>query len=84
MAGKRRPKSPPRRDSLKQAQRTGPLAGLFDMVCCINLRRRMDRWASFRQRLPQDWPFRQVIRFPGIDGWLSPKPAWWLVNLPGF
>jgi len=47
------------------------------MTCCVNLRRREDRWKSFGERLPIDWPFGQVIRFPAIDGLYCRHPSWW-------
>lgn len=54
-----------------------PLQDLFELVCCVNLRRRDDRWSDFCDRLPRDWPFRQVTRFPAIDGNHCPPPDWW-------
>lgn len=53
------------------------LKEMFDVVCCVTLRRRDDRWNDFKARIPADWPFRPVARFPGTDGKLCPPPAWW-------
>ncbi len=50
---------------------------VFDAVYCINLDRRPDRWTEFLRRVPEDWPFKPVSRFPATDGQLCPKPAWW-------
>jgi hypothetical protein len=40
---------------------------VFTNVVVINLDRRPDRWESFCQRLPADWPFPQPVRWPAVD-----------------
>ncbi|MFL5330009.1 MAG: glycosyltransferase family 25 protein [Gemmataceae bacterium] len=50
---------------------------MFETICCINLLRRQDRWEDFRSRLPGDWPFSEVTRFPATDGQLCAPPDWW-------
>jgi hypothetical protein len=50
---------------------------VFDVVCCVNLNRRPDRWDDFIQRFPADWPYRKPTRFPATDGQLCPPPPWW-------
>ena len=49
----------------------------FARVFVVNLHSRPDRWESFRERLPEDWPFGEVTRFVAIDGRLVPPPGWW-------
>lgn len=50
----------------------------FDMVVCVNLDRRVDRWNKFTEKLGKvDWPFRQVERFRAIDGDVCPHPNGW-------
>ena len=52
---------------------TNLLCGAFSRVCCINLRRRQDRWDTFCSRLQstlgKNHPFLQKVeRFDAIDG----------------
>ncbi|QDT07268.1 Glycosyltransferase family 25 (LPS biosynthesis protein) [Rubripirellula lacrimiformis] len=49
----------------------------FDHVVCINLARRSDRWGSFQNDLPVDWPFRKPERFEAIDGQSVQCPSDW-------
>ena len=56
---------------------TGKETALFDVVCCVSLRRRQDRWDDFTRRIPAEWPFKAVARFPGTDGQLCSPPSWW-------
>jgi len=54
------------------------LRAFFDRVVCINLDRRPDRWARFRQQPALlDWPFAPVERFSAVDGDRVPPPSWW-------
>ena len=48
----------------------------FERVVCVSLERRPDRWEKFRERIPQDWPFKEVERFKAIDGKRAPAPEW--------
>lgn len=53
------------------------LKEIFDRIVCINLDRRPDRWADFRERLAAiDWPFREVERYRAIDGDRVTSPQW--------
>lgn len=61
----------PRHVSRQQLRRT------FERVVCVNLDRRPDRWQAFCERLPTDWPFREVARRQAIDGKRCPPPPWW-------
>ena len=49
---------------------------MFDWVVCINLERRPDRWRTFLQRLPSDWPFMRPERMPAVDGSRLEPPPW--------
>ena len=49
----------------------------FDRVCCINLKRRADRWDEFLDRVPADFPFGLIERYEAIDGKMAPHPSWW-------
>ncbi len=52
------------------------IADTFDRVVVINLARRFDRMAGFRDRLV-DWPFQQPQRFDAVDGnSIASPPAW--------
>ena len=51
--------------------------GLFDRVACVTLQRRPDRWQSFLDLLPEDWPFGAVEKYSAIDGKLCQRPDWW-------
>jgi hypothetical protein len=50
---------------------------LFDIVCCVSLDRRRDRWQRFQGRVPADWPFQKVLQAEAIDGQRCPPPPWW-------
>lgn len=52
-------------------------ADAFERVYVVNLDRRPDRWRQFAERLPNDWPFAQPIRFAAVDGQVVTPPAWW-------
>ncbi|HEY1601636.1 MAG TPA: glycosyltransferase family 25 protein [Pirellulales bacterium] len=52
-------------------------SNLFELVYCLTLASRPDRWQAFRSRLPRDWPFAEPIRVRAVDGRLAPPPAWW-------
>lgn len=54
---------------------------MFDRVVCINLDRRMDRWESFREGFPSDWPFVGVDRVRAIDGDLAGPPPWFTTKV---
>src|SRR5262245_46044684 len=53
------------------------LRNSIQAVVCINLKRREERWKAFQERLPGDWPFRKIVRFPAIDGRACVPPPWW-------
>jgi GR25 family glycosyltransferase involved in LPS biosynthesis len=53
------------------------LAETFDRVVVVNLARRAERMARFRQTLGEDWPFKQPERFEAVDGSAVPVPAEW-------
>lgn len=50
---------------------------MLEAAYCISLDRRPDRWKSFCERLPEDWPLPPVQRVAAIDGKLCRPPAWW-------
>jgi len=53
------------------------LHDMFERVYVINLPRRAERWDTFVQRLPADWPFRSPERYVAVDGGLATPPDWW-------
>lgn len=53
------------------------LKNVFKRVFCVNLKRRKDRWKEFTERFPDDWPFRDVVKFDAIDGRRVRFPDWW-------
>jgi hypothetical protein len=53
-----------------------PLSDTFDRVVVINLARRPERLARFRQNF-SDWPFKTPERFEAIDGSSMPTPPQW-------
>lgn len=52
----------------------------FDVVCCITLARRPERWRRFIGHLPADWPFKSVLQAEAVDGRRVTPPAWWTEN----
>jgi len=50
---------------------------MFDQVYCLNLNRRPERWAAFRERLPADWPFAAPQRWAAVDGQTETPPTYW-------
>ncbi len=63
------------------AIQTTDLKNAFDQVVVINLARRSERMARFRQRF-QIWPFKTPQRFEAIDGFRQTIPANWTAG-PG-
>jgi hypothetical protein len=60
------------------AAATSQLFETFGRVVVINLKRRVDRLASFRKEIAAcDWPFRQPELFEGVDGHVLPVPLGW-------
>jgi len=53
------------------------LSEAFEEVYVINMPRRADRWEQFMNRLPNDWPFKQPVRYEALDGGIVTPPAWW-------
>jgi len=54
------------------------LKDFFDKVVCINLDWRADRWQRFQENVASaGWPFREIERFPAVDGHKVPAPGWW-------
>jgi glycosyl transferase family 25 len=53
------------------------LAATFDRVVVVNLARRPERMARFRETLGADWPFASPQRFEAIDGSAVAVPAEW-------
>lgn len=49
----------------------------FSRVVCINLDRRPDRWKTFCDGLPDDWPFSRPERIAAVDGQQTKPPPWW-------
>lgn len=55
-----------------------PLFHWFDRVVVVNLARRPDRLAKFREHFkPPAWPFRGPITVTGVDGARVPIPSGW-------
>lgn len=48
----------------------------FDRCHLINLDRRPDRLASFRERFPASWPGPEPVRVSAVDGEKVPPPSW--------
>ena len=53
------------------------LSNTFEKVFVINLAYRWDRFKTFLDGLPTDWPLRTPERFEAIDGELVPSSSWW-------
>lgn len=49
----------------------------YDRIVCINLDRRPEKWDSFLNGVPNDFPFGKIERYPAVDGQKIPKPDWW-------
>lgn len=47
---------------------------MFDLVVCLNLDRRRDRWVRFVRGMPTDWPFSRPRRYAAVDGATLPIP----------
>ena len=39
-----------------------------DVVYCLNLNRRPDRWSMFSQRIPDEWDLPEIKRVAAVDG----------------
>lgn len=50
---------------------------MFGRCVVINLERRPERLASFRSRVPHDWPFATIQRAPAFDGAALQPPEWY-------
>lgn len=48
-----------------------------DACYCVNLDRATDRWDSFCDRVPLDWPFPPIQRVTAIDGQFASPPRDW-------
>lgn len=63
-----------------QVSASKKLVTTFDRVVLINLDRRPDRLERFNKdfaKIEEGWPFLVPVRFPAIDGRLSPTPHGW-------
>ena len=49
----------------------------FERTVCVSLARRHDRWTSFINALPTDWPFGVPEKYVAIDGSRCLPPPWW-------
>ena len=49
----------------------------FERVYSINLVDQPDRWQSFLNQVPGDWPFEPIRRYDAVNGKLCPPPSWW-------
>jgi len=63
--------------AIRRSETMTNLRSTFDAIYCVNLARRPDRWKSFMEGVPDDWPFREVQRVNAIDGKKVPVPNWW-------
>lgn len=53
------------------------MINVFEKVYAITLPRRPDRWKTFQEKLPQNWPFKKPEKFNAIDGGVATMPPWW-------
>jgi hypothetical protein len=68
---------------LRYNVRAASMRDVFSAVYLVNLKRRPDRLAAALAELHKhDWPFREPVIFPAIDGYALPVPATWQ-NTPG-
>lgn len=50
---------------------------VFHRCYVVNLDNTPERYQGFLSRIPADWPFAEIIRFPAVDGSRVPMPTWW-------
>ena len=67
----------PERECEQAYKTVSDLKNYFDEVYCITLSRTPERWEAFKASLPKDWPFKEVIRYEGIDGKKVKTPKRW-------
>lgn len=65
------------RKAIERSEKMLTMESVFDAVYCVNLKRREDRWKTFTEGVPNDWPFKPIERVFAIDGRNVPVPDWW-------